>query len=462
MQSDVAFALKHESFATRSRKRCPASQPYDTGPDDDTFDFIHPIKAPESVCTVLVSTVCISEPARIGRVGAYPFSARLIRPLPQGGTPDERFNECLQSGYKCSAMKAATIPLSEIARESWDGARAHPRTPMRQYIWARAYEETLARGDVRAMFVGPQAEPLAIAPFAEPASGPRRQVLLGAEDLWESIEVAAPDEGALKQLAEQIAHCGIPLRFGHHPTDTRFLELLRYACRGKAHVIVSEQPMKAMPHIELDASWVEPESHFNSRRRSDFRRMARRAEQLGKITYEIISPHPETLDDLLDEAFAVEESSWKGRSGTAISQDHRTEAFYRAYAKRAMEDGILRLCFMRIDGKAAAMQFAVECENRFWLIKVGYDDAFKRVSPGNLLMRETISYAATRGLEAYEFLGKEAEWTRLWAGDARPIATLRTYPYNFSGAAAFLSDGWTVAKKRVAEKLSSNTGANYA
>lgn len=360
-------------------------------------------------------------------------------------------------------MKALTIPLSAIARESWDGARATPRTPMRQYIWARAYEETLARGDVRAILIGSAQRPVALAPFAEPASGPRRQVLLGAEDLWESIEVAANDVGALRELAQRIASCGVPLRFGHHPTDTRFLEMLETACRGKAKVVLSRQPMKAMPRIDLDESWVVPESHFNSRRRSDFRRMARRAEELGEVSFEIVEPHAETLDNLLDEAFSVEESSWKGRSGTAIRQDERTEKFYRAYARRAMEDGILRLCFMRIDGKSAAMQFAVECENRFWLIKVGYDDNFARVSPGNLLMRETIRYAAERQLEAYEFLGKEAEWTKLWAGAARPIATLRTYPYNLAGLAAFVSDGWAVAKKKwLVEKLASGRASGNA
>ena len=127
-----------------------------------------------------------------------------------------------------------------------------------------------------------------------------------------------------------------------------------------------------------------------------------------------------------------------------------------------MAAGILRLCFMRIDGKAAAMQFAVECDDRFWLIKVGYDDAFRQVSPGNLLMRETISYAAGKGLKAYEFLGKEAEWTKLWAGDARPIATLRTYPYNLRGLIAFVSDGLAVVAKRLLARLKPSSGESHA
>lgn len=355
-------------------------------------------------------------------------------------------------------MMPACIPLSEIPREVWDAAPAQPRTPMRQYIWAMAYQETLAHGQVRALVLEPGSSPRALVPFAVSADGPRRQILLGAEDLWESIEVAARDEASLREVAGRIADCGVPLRFGHHPIDTPFLDCLVAAFRGKGRVIIGAKPMRAMPSIALSRPWLEPESQLSARRRSDFRRMARKAEAAGKVTFEIVRPRPENLDPLLDEAFAVEAHGWKGRSGTAISQNARTQAFYRSYARQAMEAGILRLCFLRIDGVAAAMQFAVECDNRFWLIKVGYDEAFGHVSPGNLLMRETIRYAAQAGLESYEFLGKESDWTRLWATDARPIATVRTYPYNLRGLGAFLSDGFGLLIKRIAARLPAKAG----
>lgn len=359
-------------------------------------------------------------------------------------------------------MFKTAVPLREITLEAWDATVAEPRTPMRQYIWAQAYEETLARGDVRVLMVGSRSNPVAFAPFAEPASGPQRQVLLGAEDLWESIEVAADDERSLWDLARLIARSGMPMRFGHHPTDTPFLKHLARACRGRAQLVVSPQQMGAMPHIRLDETWAEPESHFSNRRRSDLRRMARKAAAMGAVTFDIALPVPADLDRLLDEAFDVEAQSWKGAAGTAIKQNSQIEAFYRNYARRAMEAGILRLCFMRIDGKAAAMQLAVEHEGAFWLIKVGYSDAFKEASPGNLLMRETIRYAAEKGLRSYEFLGKEADWTKLWAGDARPIATVRTYPFNHRGLAAFLQDGIAVLKKRLRSKALPKEVGNHA
>lgn len=366
------------------------------------------------------------------------------------------------SGRIAVVMRSVATPMSEIAPEAWDATVAAPRTPMRQYIWAQAYERTLAVGDVHAITVGSRSKPVAIAPFARSASGARRWVLLGAEDLWESIEVAACDDSSLEELARLIARSGMPIRFGHHPTDTPFLDHLARACRGRAQLVVAKQPMHAMPRIRLDESWLEPESHFSSRRRSDFRRMSRKAQALGEVTFEILEPEAGALDRLLDEAFEVEARSWKGAAGTAIKQDRRTEAFYREYARSAMEAGMLRLCFMRIDGRAAAMQIAVEHDESFWLIKVGYDDAFKGVSPGNLLMRETIRHAAQKGLKSYEFLGKEAVWTKLWASEARPIATVRIYPFNHRGALALVLDAFAVLKKRASDALSKKQEDNHA
>ena len=59
-----------------------------------------------------------------------------------------------------------------------------------------------------------------------------------------------------------------------------------------------------------------------------------------------------------------------------------------------------------------------------------------RCSPGNLLICETLRYAARQGLESYEFLGSSDPWTRVWTRDERQTVCLRIYPYNLAGVAA--------------------------
>jgi CelD/BcsL family acetyltransferase involved in cellulose biosynthesis len=163
----------------------------------------------------------------------------------------------------------------------------------------------------------------------------------------------------------------------------------------------------------------------------------------------VLRPTPEALDPLLDEAFRVEAAGWKGREGTALAEDSERAAFYRRYAAAACRKGTLRMGFLRIGGRAAAMQLAVTSGGRFWLLKIGYDDSFARCSPGTLLMLETIRYAAAHGLRSYEFLGGLEPWTRVWTQHVRPCVSLRAYPASLRGLAVFTADVGRFARRRL-------------
>jgi hypothetical protein len=348
-----------------------------------------------------------------------------------------------------SHASARVVDFSSFSLAAWESVAPERRTPMQQYIWVRAAAETLSAGrPVQVVTVGSVDKPQALAPLAVSITGARRLRLLGAEELSESVEVHYCDEEALVAMAKGLAKLGLPLNFGHYLEDTPFLPALRAAYRGRGLVVAKPLPSRGCPYIILGDGWLEPEQNFTARRRSDFRRMQRNAEKLGKVTFDILQPRIEEVGSLFDEAMAIEARGWKGRSGTAIAIDRRLADFYRRYTQLACEAGILRLCFMRVDGKAIAMQLAVETERRFWLFKIGYDEAFAKCSPGNLLLRETISYAARRELKSYEFLGKEAAWTELWTKSAHPIVALRTYTANPAGVSALLVDGMHQLRQR--------------
>jgi CelD/BcsL family acetyltransferase involved in cellulose biosynthesis len=181
-------------------------------------------------------------------------------------------------------------------------------------------------------------------------------------------------------------------------------------------------------------------------RRSDVRRARRLAENLGPVSCAVETPTPGNLDRLLDEALRVEAAGWKGAAGSAVLHDTLRRPFYQRYAATACADGTLRLCYLRIGDRVAAMQMAVECGQRFWLLKIGHDEAFARCSPWMLLILETLRYAAACGLRSYEFLGSPAPWTRMWTKDLHPCLALRVYPARGRAIAALATDvarsGW--------------------
>jgi CelD/BcsL family acetyltransferase involved in cellulose biosynthesis len=111
------------------------------------------------------------------------------------------------------------------------------------------------------------------------------------------------------------------------------------------------------------------------------------------------------------------------------------------------------MCFLKIGGVAAATQIAVESGGGFWLLKVGYDENFARCSPGNLLMLESLRYAANRGLKSYEFLGSAEPWTEMWTNRVRPCVSVWAYPNNFRGAAALTLDAVRFASERLSRRF---------
>jgi CelD/BcsL family acetyltransferase involved in cellulose biosynthesis len=315
---------------------------------------------------------------------------------------------------------------------------------MQQYIWSKAAAAAFASdGELRILVLEEQDQMIAVAPLVQ-RKGSRCLELLAVEELFEPTDLVYSRAQDLRILADALIDLGWPLLLSRIPLDSPFPDALSRAFRGRG-VFIS-RPNGGWPWIRLDSSWEEPESRLNAGRRSDFHRAQRRAKEFGEVRADILTPSLETLPDLLEEAFKVEAASWKGGIHSALALDPKRGAFYRHYCAAACEKGILRLCFLRVGGQTAAMQIAVESGGSFWLLKIGYDEKFARCSPGNLLLRESLRYAASRGLHSFEFLGTVEPWIRVWTDLERPCVAVRGYPWGFRGGAQLVRDvaksGW--------------------
>ncbi len=305
--------------------------------------------------------------------------------------------------------------------------------PMQQIDWISAcLSNFYSDNDVKIVVYGTPEQPLAVAPLVHSSNGNSgRLELAGVKELFEPSDLIWSDIDALENLAAGLTSLKTSLILDRLPAESPSIDALKKAFHGRGVVVSREGD--AYPFIQLDESWKEPETHLSPQRRSDLMRAVRRAEMIGQLKTVILSPKPGELEQSLNLAFKVEANSWKGRVKTALSEDIRLGNFYRSYVYKASREGILRLCFLYIGERAAAMQIAVECQNRFWLLKIGYDEQFARCSAGNILLRETIKYAAEKGVSSFEFLGKVEPWTLAWTGKERKFVSLRVYPFTSQG-----------------------------
>ena len=359
----------------------------------------------------------------------------------------------LEPATALSEQVSILSSLTEL-RDSWDQLGVGSGSPMHHYAWASACADLFATpSDLRVVVVGTAQQPAAIAPLVQRRRGFPRLELLGVAELSEPMDLVYRAPAAATALAETLAGLGLAVFLQRVPADSLTVSAMKQAWRGRGLVVC--RPELGCPSLQLGPRWAEPEPPIAAGRRSDLRRARRRAEKSGPVSCQIASPTPTELDPLLADVLRVEAAGWKGRRGTALAGDPVRGGFYRRYATAACRTGILRLCFLRVGERIAAVQFAIESDERFWLLKVGYDEAFARCSPGMLLIAETVRDAAKRGLRSYEFLGTQEPWIRVWTDQVRPCVAIRAYPAQRRGMTALAADIVEAGVRKIARLLGS-------
>jgi CelD/BcsL family acetyltransferase involved in cellulose biosynthesis len=150
--------------------------------------------------------------------------------------------------------------------------------------------------------------------------------------------------------------------------------------------------------------------------RSHLRRAKRQLEEQGTLELK----HYNAADpEALEKFYTLEASGWKGAEGTAIKCDPCTRQFYDTVAQAAARDGYLSLDFLELNGKPIAGNFGFNLRGRYFLAKAGYDEAFRRYGPGQLLVNEILSQTSQRGLHEFDFVGPATWDESRWASARR-------------------------------------------
>ena len=129
--------------------------------------------------------------------------------------------------------------------------------------------------------------------------------------------------------------------------------------------------------------WLD--NNFDRKRRKEYRRLTNRLAEQGKfetVTYQ----HEEDCKSWVADMLAIEASGWKGKRGTAIASDSDLQAAFGDACQLLSASGKLRFWKLVLNGKAIASAYAIVEGDRAWLVKIAYDEAFAKYSPGVLLI----------------------------------------------------------------------------
>ncbi|MGH8263267.1 MAG: GNAT family N-acetyltransferase [Steroidobacteraceae bacterium] len=137
---------------------------------------------------------------------------------------------------------------------------------------------------------------------------------------------------------------------------------------------------------------------------------------------------PERVAAVLREFAAIESRGWKAQEGTAIAPDNAQGRFYADALARFAATGDALACALRIDDTPVAADLCVQDGSSIVILKTTYDEAYKSLSPGQLLHEETFRHLYERpDLARIEFYGRVMEWHTRWTEQARNQFHINVY-----------------------------------
>jgi CelD/BcsL family acetyltransferase involved in cellulose biosynthesis len=297
-------------------------------------------------------------------------------------------------------------------RDEWEALAERRRIPFVRHAWLRAWWDVFGEGELRVCTVREDGRLAAALP-------------LRAANEHTPLCGALGDGAALAALADAVASACRSVELPSLAADDPFAAALADAARRHGRIVLREQHL-TQPVVELPDDFDAYLRSIPKNLRKDSARRRRRLEEEHAVTFDLVAA-PDDVDAELTRGFAVEQRSWKGRRGTAIAADPRTERFYREVGRAFAAEGRLRLSRLVVDGQEVAFDFCVLDHGRLWSLKFGFDEAYGRFGPGNVLTLAEIERCCELGLDALELLGDAEPWKQRFAQSTRPLVNVRAY-----------------------------------
>jgi len=247
---------------------------------------------------------------------------------------------------------------------------------------------------------------------------------LAADRSWDVVKIAdVPDGGKAWQL---------------------------YRCAQAAGFPVGAWEAQRSPRVVLPSSYNKLMLGLRPKFKANLRRRRKRLEEQGMVTVERVAG-ASLLPRHLEECLALERSGWKGRGGSAVSQSPAVHGFHSDLLRTGTFRHQLSLFVLRLDGRPIAFHYGLVSCGVYSLVMTSYDEAFKELSPGQLLTEEVLKDSIVRGLREFDFLGCDLPWKLEWTATVRRHHWLFIFRDSLLGRAlCHVKFGWvTAARERL-------------
>jgi CelD/BcsL family acetyltransferase involved in cellulose biosynthesis len=388
----------------------------------------------------------------------FPNAARLARrtiglPVHQGLAAQdlERIVAAARPGPRAPTEPSLEV-TGELAplRPLWTKLAERGRNLFGTWEWASVWWRHYGRDrPLRLCVVRRGAEPVGLLPLYQWRGGPLEVLrLIGHGPADELGPVGDPDNGVLlaRALRRSLPRLGADLLLAEQlPREQDWGALL-----GGRRVAAEPSPLVRFGPGGWEGFLARRSANF----REQVRRRARKLAREHRVAYRL-SDGSRDLDRDLDTLFRLHGARWSGAATNFLAD----EAFHRAFARTAAEQGWLRLWFLEVDGREVAALGGFRFAGVESYYQAGRDPAWSHQRVGFVLLAHAIRQAAEDGVGEYRLLRGGEDYKLRFAtadpgletvalgrgplaGAALPaLAGLRAAPGPLGGAARRLGAG---------------------
>lgn len=157
---------------------------------------------------------------------------------------------------------------------------------------------------------------------------------------------------------------------------------------------------------------------FSRKFRSNLRNAHRKLETLADVRFVSAGDAPGLRREFRS-FLALEASGWKDQaeSGGAIRRKDELSAFFRDLARLHGDVGQCEVNALYSEGQCLAAQFCLRAGVEYAVLKIGYDEGYARMAPGQLLLEHTLTRCCAAAAVRRLTLISHTEWARVWRPD---------------------------------------------
>ena len=187
----------------------------------------------------------------------------------------------------------------------------------------------------------------------------------------------------------------------------------------KAGLRIRCTPEDALFAMPLPERWEDYLMALSGKERHETRRKLRRLNEAGSVALRCIRT-PRELPRALDIFLALFRAN---RDDKAAFMSDPMAAFFKDLSANLAAEDLLRLYLLELDGRAIAATLCLDDGATVYLYNNGYDERFRKLSPGLMVKILSIREAIRNGRRCYDFLKGAEPYKKRLGG--QPVKVLR-------------------------------------